>query len=268
MEYKTVTEAKNLPGLRLALTVGGPAPWSQSAKSILHVKKIPYIPVAQYGGQANEDLVAWTGHRNAPVAMYNNEPARTGWYEILLLAERLAPTPSLLPLNVEDRALMIGLSNELCGEEGFTIGLSNELCGEEGFTWQARHLMFDTLLKVQGEAFQKNPMFHAYGYSAQNAAAAPAKMIPILEALTARLHKQRGVGSRYFVGHQLTALDLYWANMSQIVDPYPPEKNPMPEFFRQIWAPVRAAVESAIDPLLIEHRDFIFAAHLTLPLDF
>ncbi len=234
MEYKTVAEAKDLPGLRLALTVGGPAPWSQAAKSIFHVKKIPYVPVAQHGGQANEDLVAWTGHRNAPVVMYDKEPARTGWYEILMLAERLAPTPSLLPRNVEDRALM--------------IGFSNELCGEEGFTWQARHIMFDTLVKAQGEAFKQNPMVQAYGYSAQNAAAAPAKIIPIFQALSTRLHKQQTAGSRYFIGHQLTALDLYWANMSQVVDPYPPDKNPMPDFFRQIWAPVRTAVASAVDP--------------------
>ncbi|MBM4256712.1 MAG: hypothetical protein FJ147_12545 [Deltaproteobacteria bacterium] len=79
MECKTVAEAKNLSGLRLALTVGGPAPWSMAAKSILHVKKIPYVPVAQHGGEANEELLAWTGHRNAPVAVYNNEPPRTGW---------------------------------------------------------------------------------------------------------------------------------------------------------------------------------------------
>jgi len=254
MEYKTVAEAKDLPGLRLALTVGGPAPWSQAAKSIFHVKKIPYIPVGQQAGQANEDLAAWTGHRNAPVVMYDKEPARTGWYEILMLAERLAPTPSLLPQNVEDRASM--------------IGLSNELYGEEGFTWQARHIMFDSLLKTQGDAFKQNPMFQAYGYSVQNAAAAPGKMIPILKALSARLHKQEAAGSRYFIGNQLTALDLYWANMSQVIDPYPSEKNPMPDFFRQIWAPVRAAVESAIDPVLITQRDFIFIQHLTLPLDF
>ena len=254
MEYKTVAEAKNLPGLRLALTTGGPAPWSEAAKYVLHVKKIPYIPVAQQGGQANEELVAWTGHRNAPVAVYSNEPARTGWYEILLLAERLAPTPSLLPQQVDERALM--------------LGLSTALCGEDGFTWHARHIMFDTLVKTQGDAFKQNPMVHAYGYSAQNAAAAPAKMVPILQALSARLHKQSGAGSRYFIGNQLTALDLYWTSMSQIIDPYPPEKNPMPDFFRQIWAPVREAVESAIDPILIAHRDFIFAQHLTLPLDF
>ena len=254
MQYKTVADAKDLPGLRLALTVGGPAPWSMAAKSILHVKKIPYIPVAQHGGEANEELVAWTGHRNAPVALYEKEPARTGWYEILMLAERLAPTPSLVPQNVEDRAMM--------------IGLSNELCGEEGFTWQARHIMFDNLLKTQGDAFKNNPLVRAYGYSPQNAAAAPAKMKPVLEALSARLHKQQQGGSQYFIGDQLTALDLYWANMSQVVDPYPPEKNPMPDFFHQIWAPIRPVVGSSLDPILIAHRDFIYTTHLTLPLDF
>ena len=143
------------------------------------------------------------------------------------------------------------------------IGLSAELCSEEGFTWQARHLMFDTLLKTQGDAFKKNPMFQAYGYSAQNAAAAPAKMISILQALSARLHKQNRAGSRYFVGNQLTALDLYWANMSQIIAPYPPEKNPMPDFFPQFWAPVRTAVESAIDPILIEH-EILFLRSISL----
>ncbi len=254
MEYKTVAEAKDLPGLRLALTTGAPAPWSQSAKSILHVKKIPYTPVAQQGGGANEELLAWTGHRNAPVAMYENEPARTGWYEILLLAERLAPTPSVLPHNVADRAIM--------------IGLCNEICGEQGFTWQARHIMFDTVLKTQGEGFKKSPMFSAYGYSEQNVKAAPSKIIPILEALAIRLHDQKKTGRQYFVGDQLTALDLYWANMSQIIEPYPPEQNPMPDFARQMWQAVQAALGSAIDPLLIEQRDFIFEKHLTLPLDF
>jgi hypothetical protein len=48
MEYKTVAEAKDWPGLRLTLTVGSPALWSQSAKIVFHVRHIPYIPVAQY----------------------------------------------------------------------------------------------------------------------------------------------------------------------------------------------------------------------------
>ena len=67
------------------------------------------------------------------------------------------------------------------------------------------------------------------------------------------------------MGAQLTALDLYWANMSQVIDPLAGEESQLS--FSAIWAPVRAAVESAIDPILYS-RDFIFAQHLTLPLDF
>ena len=40
MEYKTVAEAKDLPGLRLVFTIGGPASWSQLAKGIFYVKHI------------------------------------------------------------------------------------------------------------------------------------------------------------------------------------------------------------------------------------
>jgi hypothetical protein len=41
------------------------------------------------------------------------------------LAERLAPQPSLLPVDVMQRALMIGLSHEICGEIG--IGCNRRL---------------------------------------------------------------------------------------------------------------------------------------------
>lgn len=70
MEYVAPKVARTMPGLKLALTTGVPGPWSESAKSILYVKKIPYVPVAQIAGAPNEDLVAWTGHRNAPVAVF------------------------------------------------------------------------------------------------------------------------------------------------------------------------------------------------------
>jgi len=43
---------------------------------------------------------------------------RTGWLEILNLAERLAPLPGLLPPDPAQRALVVGRSNELLGEWG------------------------------------------------------------------------------------------------------------------------------------------------------
>ena len=76
MEYVPVEEAKAAGGLRLILTGGLPAPWSEAAKGVLFARNIDYLPVFQKAGDPNEELLAWTGHRNAPTAMNVDEPAR------------------------------------------------------------------------------------------------------------------------------------------------------------------------------------------------
>ena len=90
MNYVHVDDAKDQPGLRLALTMGVPGPWSQSAKYLFEYKQYPFIAVGQKGAQENLELFAWTGHRNAPVAVFEDEAPRVGWCEIVMLAERLA----------------------------------------------------------------------------------------------------------------------------------------------------------------------------------
>ncbi|MGO9062489.1 MAG: hypothetical protein ACLQU2_34770 [Candidatus Binataceae bacterium] len=47
-----------------------------------------------------------------------DERARSIWIDQLYLAERLAPTPALIPAVLEERVRMFGLANELCGENG------------------------------------------------------------------------------------------------------------------------------------------------------
>ncbi len=111
-------EARGLAGLRLVLTVGVPGPWSEGARGVLHARGVEYTCVRQIGGQPNPDLVAWTGESNAPQAVYQDERARTGWAEILFLAERLGRGPSLIPDDAQERALMMGLAREICGEQG------------------------------------------------------------------------------------------------------------------------------------------------------
>src|ERR1700752_3766011 len=108
-----------MPGLRLVLTTGVPGPWGEAAKGIFHAKGIPFARVAQSAGADNDEIFAWTGHRNAPTAMYDDEPARTSWREILWLAERLRPQPALLPDDPEERVRCLGLSEELMGVGGF-----------------------------------------------------------------------------------------------------------------------------------------------------
>ena len=78
MDYVKPAAAQEMDGLRLALTAHAPAPYSLSARAILDHHGVAYVPVLQVGGGGNEELVAWTGHRNAPVAVYNDEAPPRG----------------------------------------------------------------------------------------------------------------------------------------------------------------------------------------------
>ena len=258
MDYQTVADAKNLPGLRLVLTAGVPAPWSESAKAVFKVKNIPYVPVLQKAAAANEELVAWTGHRNAPTAMYQNEPPAVTWLDILNLAERLQPTPSLVPEDIDDRILM--------------TGLMNELAGEGGMLWSTRQLMFRAMVDAMGEeAVVDSPMFRNYRYSAEAAASACKKAINILQRFELQLQRQAEKNSQYFIADRLSVLDLYWACFSQSLNPLPHDVNPMPKSLRTTWG--TAADEMAKsgyspDQSLFAHRDYIFREYIGLPLDF
>ena len=72
MHYLSVEAAQQQSGLRLVLTRGVPGPWSEAAKAVFNLRQVPYQAVEQQGGRSNPELVAWTGHRNAPIALYNN----------------------------------------------------------------------------------------------------------------------------------------------------------------------------------------------------
>ena len=118
MRWVTVEAAKRARGLRIVLSGGGWALWGECAKNVMHIKGLGYVKVPQQSAQDNAELVAWTGVRNQPQVVYDDDPARTGWLEILNLAERLAPQPALLPPDPAQRALVVGRSNELLGEWG------------------------------------------------------------------------------------------------------------------------------------------------------
>ena len=266
MKYYEVAEAKDLPGLRLVLTAFVPGPWGESAKKILEYKQIPYIPVAQYAAKANDDLVAWTGIRNAPNAMYNDEPPRTGWYEILMLTERLAPERPLLPKRSEERALV--------------LGISSEICSEWGWGWARRAMMGspyagtpdpDRVAKLSAPPWAPEDsarMRASYSVSVGGAAEAPARCADIIRMLAARLHRQKAEGSPYLVGHSITVADIYWTVFSMALEPLPHELNPMPDWMRMSYDMIGPVLEAAKDPILLAHRDYIYATHLSLPLDF
>jgi len=254
MKYKTPAQARELPGLRIALTVGLPAPWSMAARFMFDVKNIPYVPVEQLPAQPNEELTAWTGHRNAPVVVLDDEPPRTNWADIIELAERINPEPRLIPEDPEERIRM--------------FGLGNEICGAGGLTWTARHLMLAPGLKSSNEAVaaSSRTMASAYGYSDSAAAAAPRRVSQILGILERQLQQQEARGSQYFIGFGLTALDLIWASFSNTFRPLPEEVNPMDAGIRKVYQGMGDAFKPP-DILFIQ-RDFIYEKHIGLPLDF
>ena len=254
-EYIEVERARAMTGLRLVLTPGVPGPWSEAAKSILHVKKLPYVKVRQELGGANRELLDWTSQASAPVMVWNEEWPRSLWNDQLCLAERLQPNPPLVPPNLEDRVLM--------------FGYANEICGENGFAWSKRLLIIRQGLQNPDEAGRQLFTYLAgkYGYDKTAAEAAPTRIAGILHALAARLELQRKRGSRFFIGDNLSAMDVYWAASSNAMKPLAPDLCPMNDRIRHAFTITEPTIVAAIDPILIEHRDFIFKNYLELPVD-
>ncbi len=252
MDYISLEHAKQASGVRMVCTRLVPGPWGEAAKAIFRLHNIPFQVVAQTGGEENTDIVDWTGHRNAPIVMHNDESPRVRAIEIIELAERLGSGPSLLPTDIAERIQV--------------VGLINEIAGEDGFAWNGRLLMLKPGHDAQGDKILRTPMYKDY-YSPAGADRALGRIREILDYLTERIRFQHAKGSNYLVGNALSAADVHWAYFSQMLDTYPHEQNPMPGFLRKSWGLVAGSL-GEYDPTLIEQRDTIFREHLELPIDF
>jgi glutathione S-transferase len=251
-EYVSVEEAMKRGGLRMVVVGDVPSPWGEAAKGILHIKGIEWVAVRLT--YDSEPLKQWAGQRNGPVAIYENEPPRPGWAEILLLAERLAPKPSLLPADPAERAL--------------AFGLAHEICGEAGLGWTRRLQLVHAGLQNAG-GFPERVLKYLgkkYGHNPRTGAASGARVAELLGILVARLKAQRKAGSRYYVGGSLTAVDVYSATFTALFSPLSPEHCKMDPGMRSAFETRDAQTEAALDPILFEHRDMMYAAHLELPL--
>jgi len=256
-QYVEVEQAVAMNGLRVVLSPGVPGPWSEAAKGILFVKQLPYTKVRQELGGDNLPLLQWSAQTTAPVFVYENERPRSLWNDQLYLAERLAPDPPLIPDTIEQRGLM--------------LGLANELCGENGFGWSRRLMMLHATLSnpKTPEAAKSGAGFlgRKYGYAPAPAEAAPRRVAEILQALSVQLDSQQRSGSRFFIGKRLSALDIYWAAFAALIQPLPDELCKMSPGFRRMYTCTDAAVSAAASPQLLAHRDFVYQEFLELPVD-
>ena len=107
MTFVSFDTALASTGLRLVLLSGVPSPWSQAALAIFRYKQLPFVHTR--ARPSEPAFQRWNGARNLPAVLSEDEPVRTGWAEILALAERLAPEPRLIPSAAEARIRTLGL---------------------------------------------------------------------------------------------------------------------------------------------------------------
>jgi len=269
LDYLPIALARQRSGLRLVLgAYAVPGPWREACKGLFYVKKIPYVPVMTAGtgrsdlefgaNGADQELLDWTGQSSAPVAVWNDERPCSTWIEQLNLAERLQPNPPLIPDDVEDRAMM--------------FGLCHELAGENGFAWTKRLAIIQRNLAAlpaddPGRGFWQH-VGAKYRYSEAAGAAAPARMARTVRAFARQIERQYDAGNTYLIGRRLSALDIYWATFSAMLEPLPPAQCPMATAFRSSYSNPDPEVQDALSRLLIQHRDFIYRSFLELPVVF
>jgi glutathione S-transferase len=250
-----IEQARRASGLRIVTLANIPSPWGEALKGILHIKQLPHARVAHVFGSPNTTLQEWSGQDSFPVLAWNDERPLSTWIDQLNLAERLAPMPRLIPERFEDRVLMFGYCNELCGENG--IGWIERLRG-----------VHEQLTKPGGDPRGVSAYLgKKYGYTPEIGARAAERVAAGLTALASRLEQQKGRGSRFFIADSLSAIDIYWAAFSNMLKPLPPELMPMHERMRAMFTTTDPTVVGALKPILIEHRDFIFKNYLEIPID-
>jgi glutathione S-transferase len=254
ISYVTPAQAIGSRGLRLVFVRGVPSPWGMAAKTLFEIKGLAYLAAPLELAGRNEEIVAWSGQNSAPVVAWNDEPPIHRWQDIILLAERLAPVPALIPHDPLQRVLMWGFVNELAGEQG--LGWNRRLQGFGRARSGGRtHPVSEALIAK-------------YGYDADAAKAAPMRIAGTLGALASQLKAQQARGFDFLVGDSLSAADVYLVTFLNLVAPLPPEQCPMPDAFRAGFTAREPEIVAALDPVLLAHRDRIFRAHFKNPMEF
>jgi len=252
MTFVDLETALALPGLRLVVAAGVPSPWSQVALTLIRFKKLPFHGTRTRA--ADPAFQRWGAARNLPAVLMDDEPIRTGWAEILALAERLAPDAPLLPTDPRERA--------------HVMGLCHELMSEGGLLWCARVVAIDLGLSTDGrEGFPLQVAQYLaprYGWTKTGVPRALARATEGLALLDAELAREQGP---YYAGDTMTALDLYSAAAMNALVPLPDKDCPMAAPFRVAFTSMGRALGDAITPALLAHRDHVVARHIDLPIE-
>ena len=242
--------AKAARGVRIVASSAVPSPWSEAAKALFTIAGVPFAVVRTVA--RDPAIAAWTGAHNVPVVFHDDEPPRTVWSQIVMLAARLAPDARLLPADAGRRAAR--------------IGLLHELAGEDGLGWNARLLMIHASFASEGTRSFPMPvakyLASKYGYAPERIDTARARAIEVLALLGRELGD-----APYFGGEQPDALDAYVATFMVPLEVIREEDCPA------MAPPLRAAFAVAAEELaahapatLVALRKRMFERHLSWPI--
>lgn len=251
MPFVDLETALAAPGLRLIVAANVPSPWSQATLAIFRVKKVPRL--AALARPLDPVFQKWKGAWNVPAVLMDDQPVRTGWAEILELAERLAPEVPLLPSDPEKRAQV--------------MGLSHEIMGEGALLWSARLLTIDAGLATEGrEGFPLRVAQYLaprYGWTKEGVTRARARALEGLALLDAALARS---GGPFYAGAAMSALDVYSAAAMNGVAPLSEADCPMAPPFRAAFTWMGRTFGDAITPALLAHRDRVVERAWDLPM--
>ncbi|MEO6777344.1 MAG: glutathione S-transferase C-terminal domain-containing protein [Kofleriaceae bacterium] len=250
LEFVETAAAREASGVRMVVSAVVPSPWSEAAKGVFRLAKLPVLAVRAM--PRDQALVEWTGVDNVPVVLHGKEPARTSWSQIVGLAARLAPG-TVLPADPMVRAE--------------AMGLIELIAGEDGLGWNGRLAMIEASLASDGARGFAPPvaayLAKRYGYSAAIAQGLRARVMAQLATLAARL------GARaYFGGEHPNAVDAYLATfLTPLVALTEADCPRLAPPLRTAFAAAAEAFGALVAPELLAVRTRMFAHHLPFPIE-
>jgi glutathione S-transferase len=198
-------------------------------------------------------LKSLTAQESVPVVLIDRERPRSNWLDQLYAAERLSSKTPLLPSAVAERAIV--------------VGLVAELCGEGGLGWCRRLQFIDELLAQDSTARDKQVGGYLKAkYGAASDRDYESRSESIVALMADRLRSQKAAGRLMFVGENLSAVDLAWAAFAALLQPLPEPVCPMHSRWRDLFSWIPKTVPADDLSLLLTHRDRIYHDFLKLPI--
>lgn len=253
--WLTLEQALGAPGLRVApVRAGLPSPWSEFVRACLHVKRIPYSLVdARDAARGLTPLKTLTGQESLPVVFWNDERPRSNWLEQLLLIERIASQPRLLPDEPLERAKV--------------MGLVAELCSESGLGWHRRVMMIGRLLAEPTFGDRERGIGYYLSKKYRHDTDSVEESTKRCEAIVSTFADLQAAGHGYLLGSNLTALDLAWAAFATLIQPLAEDLCPMRPLWRDLYTWTPAGIPQHAVAALLSFRERIYRDWLVLPVD-